>query len=185
MLIGAPAEASWAHAHLARAWSGDLSTLEVEQLSVGLEEVNARTADGYWTLLILAIQADASGDLELSCGFVARFEGVGRSKKDLRVNTLRAACLLESGDTAHATKLAKSSARAANTSEPVDFGGIVVRAQEVYATALIQQWKAQPDDEALRSQAEKAIAAWEESAREHNDGSDLIEAMAYRAEFAP
>lgn len=183
MLISASAQASWALQHLARAWGGDLTTLEVEQLSEGLDEVEAKAADGYWTLLILAIQADASGDLGRSCELVSRFDGVARSRKDLRLNTLRAACRLREGDTATAAKLASSAAKGAKASEPVDVAGVLVRAREIHATALIQQWKADPDNTGLRARAEKAVTTWKRDAQAHNDGSDLVEAMAYQAVF--
>jgi hypothetical protein len=185
LLLATPAQASWALIHVAKTWAGDMTTLEVEQLSVDLEEADPKTTAGYWTLLLLGINADAMGDRELTCSLVDRIYTVARAKKDPRARTLKAGCLLDAGELQIAAKLAAASAREATATEPVDFAGLLVRSQEIQATAAMKLWRQSPDDARLRAKAEKAVAAWEASARLHHDGMDLVEALAYAAAFTP
>lgn len=183
VLLAGPAEASWALQHLSRAWSGGLTIVEVEQLKEGIDEIDPNSTDGYWTLLLLAVEADARGASSESCSFVARFDGVSKRKKDLRLNVLRAACRLEVGELEQARKLAASSARTIRATEPPDYTGMLLRAEQIAALSAVGLWKAEPDSKRRRGHAEKAVLSWEESARLHRDGQGLIEAMAWRAEL--
>ncbi len=184
LLLAPAAQAGWAHSHLSRAWGGGLSSLEVGQLEAEIDEANPKTGDGYWSLLLLAIHRDAAGDVDGTCALVARFDDVPRARKDLRLKTLRAGCLLAAGDLDAAARLARAGAQAAAASEPVDFVGVLLRAHAIHANARLRLWKAKGDDESLRVRAEKAIASWEEAARQHRKSADLIEAMAWKAEVS-
>ncbi len=183
LLLAPPAQASWAHTHLSRAWSGGLSALEVEQLEAEIEAADPKTADGWWTLLLLAIHHDAAGDTGGACEIVARFDGLARAGRDLRVKALRAGCLLAAGDLDGAEALAKAAGRAAAATEPIDGSGILNRAQAVEAGVALARWRARPHDDDLRARAQKAVAAWEHAARERGDGQGMVEAMAWRADL--
>jgi len=183
LLTGA-AEASWAHTHLKKAWQGQLSVQEVEDLTEAVETVDLATQDGYWTVVLLAVHHDAIGDQERACAEVGRLDDSKKFKRDMRLDTIRAACSLDAGDLTTAAKQAGRAVMAAAGTEPIDFVGILFRAHALRAAALVQIAAATPDDAGKRRQATRALAAWEGAARERNVPAALVEALASRAEFA-
>lgn len=181
LLAAGPAEASWAQQHLTRAWAGGLTRDEVQDLSETLDAIDLKKSDDAWSVLLLAIHLDARGELDRSCPLVARFDGIHKWKKELRLNALRGACLLEEGRFAEAAKAARSSAQKAALTEPADFAGIRLRAHEVHGVAMVALLRASPENPKVRGQTEKALAAWEAAAQEHKDMANLIEARTHLA----
>lgn len=177
------AEAAWAHTHIKKAWDGDLSYQEVKDLEAASAAADPATQDGYWTLILLAAHHDASGDKEASCVLVARFDGSTLRRKDMRLDALRGACLLETGDLDSAAKHAQRAAQAAAGSEPIDYVGILFRAHQVRAAALVRLAVASPDDVRLGKRARRALDAWEQAARERNNPVALVLALAHQAEL--
>jgi hypothetical protein len=182
LLTGA-AEAAWGHTHVNKAWAGDLTYLEVEQLTAAVEGVDPSTQSGYWTLVLLAVHHDAAGDLERSCELVAQFEPIKKWRKDMRLDALRGACLLEQGSLEEAAQRAGSAARAAAGSEPIDYVGILFRAHQVRSMALLRLVAANPDDPGNRKRARRALEAWERAARERNNPVALVLALAHKGDL--
>ncbi len=181
LLAAGAAQASWAQQHLNRAWAGELSRPEVEELSAGLETIDLTKRDDAWSVILLAIHFDARGQFERSCPLVARFDDLKKWKRELRLEALRGACLLQEGRFAEAALAAKGSARKAAMTEPADFPGILLRAHEVHGTAMVGQLRASPEDGKVRGQTKKALAAWEAVALEHHDMVKVIEARTHLA----
>lgn len=182
LLTGA-AEASWAHTHIKKAWTGGLTYQEVEDLTRAAAKADPKTQDGYWTLVLLAAHHDAIGGRELACELVDRFEDVGKYKKDMRLNLLRASCLVIAGDLGSAAELAGKAASVAANTEPLDYYPVLFRAHEIKATSLLQLAKANPDDVARQRQAKRALAAWQLAARMREAHVPLVEALAWQEEY--
>ena len=184
LVVSGPADASWAHTHLQKAWAGDLSYQEVKDLAESVDTVALTTQDGYWTIVLLAAHYGAAGDLTKACATVARLDDVGKWRKDMRLDALRSACMLEAGAFEDAARHASRAAIAAAGSEPIDYLGILFLAHEVRATALIRLAAAAPDDAGRKRHAKRALVAWEAAARERNVPAALVEALAWQAHLA-
>jgi len=114
---------------------------------------------------------------------VSRFDSLRKWRKDMRLDALRGACLLDQGSFEEAAQRAGSAARAAAGSEPVDYVGILFRAHEVRAEALLRLVAASPDDPANRKRARRALDAWERAARERNNPAALVLALSHKADL--